>query len=160
MTEFTTEDDVRDDRVVNLWGNAMPDADPVDLMQPWTIKSVATRVSKAITAAARRDGLTTGQLMERMWDAWERGGKPVAVEPVNVVADLATLLHAAGALPEHTPVPREVRALINDYARMARGLPGQKPRQTEDGHTELLTGDDRPRIAGQTKSQTGDDRVA
>lgn len=107
--------------------------EPVDLMKPWTIKSVATRVSEDITATARRENLTTGQLLERVWDAWKAGGWQATKETnVTLIADLSALLHAVGSLPEHTPVPREVRSLINDYARMARGLPSLKPGQTQE----------------------------
>jgi hypothetical protein len=101
-------------------------------MKPWTIKSVATRVSEDITATARRENLTTGQLLEKVWDAWKAGGWQATKETnVTLIADLSSLLHAVGSLPEHTPVPREVRALINDYARMARGLPGLQLGQTQ-----------------------------
>lgn len=98
--------------------------DNVDLLKPWTVKAVATRVSDEITAEARRESLTVGQLVEKIWDAWKADGTQSA--NVDLVAHVATLLHAAGALPEHIPLPREARALINDYARMARGLPAQK----------------------------------
>jgi hypothetical protein len=35
-------------------------SDPVDLIKPWSIKSVATRTQNLDTAAARRENLTVG----------------------------------------------------------------------------------------------------
>jgi hypothetical protein len=101
-------------------------SDPVDLMKPWTIKSVSTRTQNTITAAARRENLTVGQWLEKRVDEWEAAGSP---EPRDApdLAGLAGLITAAGAMAQHTKLPGEVRALINQRARAARGLPGRKP---------------------------------
>lgn len=105
-------------------------SEPVDLMKPWTTKSLATRVADDIAATARRENLTTGQLLEKVWDEWKARGRPAPIQTGNIVSSLAELLRAAGSLPEHMPMPREVRNTINEYARMARGLPPQKLGQT------------------------------
>lgn len=101
--------------------------EPVDLMKPWTIKSLPTRVIEGINAAARRDNLTVGQWVEKRFDEWEGSGSPTPSG--NVLTDLNALMHAAAALATVTKLPREVRTLIGDYARTARGLPSQKPGQ-------------------------------
>lgn len=49
------------------------------VLKPWTIKSIDPRVSDAIVAEARRTGITAGQLVERMWAAWQDQGSPVRV---------------------------------------------------------------------------------
>lgn len=101
--------------------------EPVDLMKPWTIKSIPTRVIEGINAAARRDNLTVGQWVEKRYNEWEGAGSP---QPSgNVLADLNALMHAAAALATVAKLPREVRTLIGDYARSARGLPSQKHSQ-------------------------------
>lgn len=61
--------------------------EPVDLMKPWTVKSVATRVSEDITTEARKMGVTTGQLLEKVWDAWrDQAADPNSMTPDQVTA--------------------------------------------------------------------------
>jgi len=105
-------------------------SDPIDVMKPWSIKSVATRTQNIATAAARRENLTVGQWLEKRIDEWEGQGAPEQ-RAAPTLGELATLLTAAGAMAQHTKLPGEVRTLINETARMARGLPAQKP-----GHTD------------------------
>jgi hypothetical protein len=104
-------------------------SDPVDVMKPWSIKSVATRTQSIATAAARRENLTVGQWLEKRIDEWEAQGSPEP-RPAATISDLAALLTAAGAMAQHTKLPGAVRTLINETARRAQGLPAQKP-----GHT-------------------------
>jgi hypothetical protein len=106
-------------------------SDPVDLIKPWSIKAVATRTQNLVTAAARRENLTVGQWLEKRVDEWETSGSP---EPRGVpsLTDLAALITAAGAMAQHAKLPGEVRSLINQCARAARGLPGRKPGKTSD----------------------------
>jgi hypothetical protein len=40
--------------------------DPIDKMQPWTIKSMSTEARDMAVIAARREGLTVGQWLERV----------------------------------------------------------------------------------------------
>jgi hypothetical protein len=37
----------------------------IDAMEPWTIKGVTTETRKRVIAAARKEGLTVGQWLER-----------------------------------------------------------------------------------------------
>lgn len=119
--------------------------DDIATLKPWTVKAIDPRVSDAIVAAARREGINAGQLIERLWAAWLAQGSPTQVAvvaaqpPVNAPAppvnapDLATLLHAAGPFGADNPMPREARSLINDLARSARSA--QSPRVVSPRHT-------------------------
>lgn len=113
-------------------------SDPIDLMKPWTIKSLSTRTQSAITSAARRENLTVGQWLEKRVYEWEGAGSP---EPRAApgLTDLAALITAAGAMAQHTKLPGEVRSLINQCARVAQGLPGRKPGKP-NGHPPLIEG--------------------
>jgi hypothetical protein len=42
----------------------------IDVMEPWTIKGVATETRKQVIAAARKEGLTVGQWLERRVNEW------------------------------------------------------------------------------------------
>lgn len=113
--------------------------EPVDLMKPWTIKSIPTRVIEGINAAARRNNLTVGQWVEKRFDEWEGADSPA--QSGGALSDLNALMHAAAALATVTKLPREVRTLIGDYARSARGLPSHKHSQArlpglQHGHAE------------------------
>ena len=70
--------------------------EPVDAVAPWTIKAVATRTRDTVTAAARKEGLTVGQWLERRVSEWEGQGSPVPVPgpPVNP-GELAQAMEAA-----------------------------------------------------------------
>ncbi len=98
---------------------------PVDLMKPWTVKSLPTRVIEGIAAAARRENLTVGQWVERRFDEWETQGSPERSESPPL--DLVAVMHAAAALAAVTKLPREVRSLIAELARDARRSPGLTP---------------------------------
>jgi hypothetical protein len=101
----------------------MSDDPPEDILAPWTIKACPPRTRRKVVLAAQRENLTVGQWLEKRVDEWEDDGAPVAVQAENhvrnPVSDLAAVLRAAGMTPEH--MPREVRALVNDLARQARG---------------------------------------
>lgn len=69
----------------------MPDDEPLtgptDIAAPWTIKSVATETRRAVTDAARREGLTVGQWLEKRVREWMEAGSPV---PVTVTLPVAS----------------------------------------------------------------------
>ena len=87
----------------------MDEPDPVDSIAPWTIKAVAKTTRDAVTNAARREGLTVGQWLERRVAEWEGAGSPVPVPaggtrpgpaaPINL-GELAQAMEAARALAE------------------------------------------------------------
>ncbi len=68
--------------------------DPVDTVAPWTIKAVAVRTRETVIAAARREGLTVGQWLERRVREWEDAGGPTHVEPAGQasIGDMAALI--------------------------------------------------------------------
>ena len=123
----------------------MADKLPVDLMRPYTIKSVPSRIIERIGTEAPKMGLTAGQLVEKSIDKFFDGGG--ADQKVDVFAYVIKLIQAAGPFNADNPMPRDVRSLINAYARMAQGLPGRKPGQTNqpslDDHTGSQTENDR-----------------
>lgn len=111
----------------------------VDKVGPWTIKAVATATRDAVTNAARREGLTVGQWLERRVAEWERAGSPVQVAspspapPVNM-GDLARAMEAARAMAHDAQVPvppqlaRDGLNMIRASIRQARGLPPTRRR--------------------------------
>lgn len=53
--------------------------EPVDAVAPWTIKAVASETRNKVIAAARQEGLTVGQWLERRVNEWLEDGGPVRV---------------------------------------------------------------------------------
>jgi hypothetical protein len=115
--------------------------DAIDVSGPWTIKSVPTKTRLAVTEAARKEGVTVGQWLERRVNAWLADGSPTPVgaapgasSPHNL-AELAQAMDAARAMAEAAGVKvppalaRESLALVRQATRAARGLPPQVPRQ-------------------------------
>jgi hypothetical protein len=80
-----------------------PVTDPIDTMQPWTIKSVPTRTRDAVTKAARQEGATVGQWLERRVDEWLEAGSPVRQPQSASVSDPVSLVQATIALAAAAP---------------------------------------------------------
>ena len=59
----------------------MSEDTPVDAIGPWTIKAVSTATRDKVTIAARKEGLTVGQWLERRVNEWLADGEPVRVIP-------------------------------------------------------------------------------
>jgi len=119
----------------------MTDREPVDTMAPWTIKSVSATTREAITKAARREGLTVGQWLEKRVGEWEEEGSPVQMShgaPLNL-GDLAAMMQAARALAmaAKEPVPprlaRDGMGVVRRALKQAKGqqllLNGPPPRE-------------------------------
>jgi localization factor PodJL len=108
-------------------------SDPVDLIKPWSIKAVATRTQAIATAAARREGLTVGQWLEKRIDEWEGQGGPVAAvsgpQPAVNLGELAQAMEAARALANDAKVPvppqlaKDGLSMVRLAIRQAKGLP-------------------------------------
>ena len=87
--------------------------------------------------AARKEGLTVGQWLERRVREWTEAGSPipVAAPPAASLGELAQLMQAARGLAEaaNVPVPeplaRSALATLGRAVRQARGLPPPKPRR-------------------------------
>jgi hypothetical protein len=114
--------------------------DAVDVLGPWTVKAVSARTRLAVIAAARKEGVTVGQWLERRVAEWLADGSPTPVAPSaapspHTLADLAQAMDAARALAEAAGVKvppamaREGLALVRQATRAARGLPPPVPRQ-------------------------------
>lgn len=116
-------------------------SDPVDSVAPWTIKSLSVSTREAIVAAARREGLTVGQWLERRVAEWELDGAPVpvaasaAASPVPNLGDLAQVMQAARALADAAGVPvpahlaRDALAAVKQATRQVRGIAPRPARQ-------------------------------
>jgi hypothetical protein len=57
------------------------DKEPIDAIGPWTVKAVSTETRNRVTVAARKEGLTVGQWLERRVNEWLEDGGPVRVIP-------------------------------------------------------------------------------
>lgn len=97
--------------------------DPVDVMKPWTIKSVTTRTANGIIRAAQREGLTVGQWLDKRFAEWEGQGSPVPVKPTAVsVSEVAAVMQGAAAMATAgLKVPSGARSLIAESIRTIRG---------------------------------------
>ena len=94
--------------------------DPVDAVAPWTIKSIRTATRHAINDAARKEGLTVGQWLDRRVADWLADGAPVAVPAPALTAtlgDLAAAMNAARELAGVAGVPVPKR-LARDALRL------------------------------------------
>ena len=119
----------------------MADSEPVDTAAPWTIKSVPTATREAVTKAARQEGVTVGQWLERRVAEWLADGSPVAVAPAAAVAPapdvggLAQLIEAATAAAGAAGVPlppqfaRDAVLTVRKVMRQARGVASPAPRK-------------------------------
>jgi hypothetical protein len=96
----------------------MSDDSPVDVIGPWTIKSVATETRRAVTKAAQQDGVTVGQWLERRVSEWLANGSPVPVQHAAApasVEQLCRVAEAAARVAEATgkPMPAPLRQALN-----------------------------------------------
>jgi hypothetical protein len=109
-----------------------------DKMGPWTIKVFPNEVRNMVAAAARDEGVTVPQWLERV--IRERvAGKPVgnpSYQPNQSGSSpdrLIDLLREARAMAQAPEVPasltKAVVALTREAVRQARGLPPLAPRQ-------------------------------
>ncbi len=121
----------------------MSETDPVDSVGPWTIKAVAKTTRDAVTNAARREGVTVGQWLERRVAEWEDAGSPVTVsrpQPTVNLGELAQMMEAARALAGDASVivppqlAKDALGMVRLAIRQAKGLPApgrrrEKPNQ-------------------------------
>lgn len=127
-----------------------------DTVKPWTVKAIATEARDLAITVARREGMSTGQWLERVIRAAAEGGTgrhvvattleppraltplPVPASPVVDMAGLAGLLGAIQAVTASAEIPmpkataRHAVSLMTAQLRAARGLPAlaqRKPRR-------------------------------
>ena len=87
--------------------------------------------------AARKEGLTVGQWLERRVREWTEAGSPIPVAaPARRVAGRAGAVDAGRAglaeaanVPVPEPLARSALATLGRAVRQARGLPPPKPRR-------------------------------
>jgi hypothetical protein len=104
--------------------------DQIDLMKPWSIKACSSRVSDEVTTEARKMGLTTGQLLEKVWDAWKADGSPVSAPATTTdLAAICDLVRVATDVARVTGKPMRgdlqgrLLGLVDQQIRAARGMP-------------------------------------
>jgi hypothetical protein len=111
--------------------------DPIDAMAPWTIKSVSVRTRNIVSTAARKEGLTVGQWLEKRVDEWEADGSPVhapSPSPVGNLTEMADLLRAtteasaAAGIPLPKSVARQSAAILDGVQRSILGKPPRASR--------------------------------
>ena len=108
----------------------MTDPDPIDSMAPWTIKAISVATRETVTKAARREGLTVGQWLERRVAEWEGQGSPVrlAPSPPGEVSDLGTLAAVlSGMGAAGLPVPKHHVAKLTGALLRQAGLSPPRP---------------------------------
>lgn len=109
----------------------MDESSPFDLMAPWTIKAISKATRDAVTLAARQEGVTVGQWLERRVAEWQGAGSPVQVSaaPAVNLAALAQAMDAARAMAKDADVPippqlaKDGLHLVRQALRQAKGLP-------------------------------------
>ena len=123
-----------------------------DKLEPWTNNVFSRNTRNRVVAAARHEGVTTGQWLERcINDRLDSpdGAVPVARDrkPVDL-AGLAEVMRAtvtlaeASALPGMNQLAKGAAALVREGIREARGMP---PRRAKAQGTPV------PRLADQTE---------
>ena len=110
----------------------------VDSVAPWNIKSVSTKTRETITLAARKEGLTVGQWLDKRVGEWVEDGSPVHVQPTapNNLAEIAQLMEAAQRLAEaaNIAVPPQ---LAKDGLSLLRQAVKQTKRASQSNQTTL-----------------------
>lgn len=115
----------------------MSQSETIETIKQWGIKSISSRVIDEISdAAAKMDPkLTNGQMIEKLWEFWQNNG--AVQKPVDLMAELVRIAQAAGPFTEHNPMPKELRSLINTYAKAAKD---QVKPSSQPGITSRLKG--------------------
>jgi hypothetical protein len=107
--------------------------DPVDAMGPWTIKSVPTSTKEAVIKAARQEGCTVGQWLERRVGQWLADGSPIPVDapPANLEG-LGMFMREAreyavlAGLPMSKTLARAGLATVREHLKRVRIPKSQK----------------------------------
>lgn len=94
---------------------------PTDAVGPWTIKAVGTETRHRVTVAARKEGLTVGQWLERRVNEWIEDGEPVRVSP----GQPGNGQEFARVSP--LSIPGSDRSELAELVRMARDLSPDQP---------------------------------
>lgn len=117
-------------------------SDPIDTMQPWTIKSIATSDRDFVVESARKDGVTVGQWIGKRLADWRQDGHPVSVQVSNHgLGDLVSMTIALAEVAPESLRERMVRyawSRVRDEIRASRrGLPVL---ETQSDHPKMLEG--------------------
>lgn len=126
--------------------------DPIDIIQPWTIKAVAREARDLAVIAARREGLTVGQWLERV--IREAAGEDQVANPSDhkLVANKSAL-DVVQLAPLVPAMPRWLRSAL--WRRVARemGVEAPSSRARDDRNLALMDSTSAPDAAVR-KSET------
>lgn len=91
---------------------------PTDTVAPWTIKAVPTELRNRVIKAARQEGLTVSQWLERHVNEWLDEGGPVHVSPDQPGSASALVRVGPNRMPQGDLRISELRELV----QLARDL--------------------------------------
>jgi len=119
----------------------MNDTSEVDSVAPWTIKAVAVETRQTVIRAAKQEGCSVGQWLERRVREWTSNGSPISSPSTTSPAEWLALTQAAALLAEHREtMPKGLRAnLARGLREAARERTAPQPARKLIGHTELET---------------------
>jgi hypothetical protein len=110
----------------------------VENMGQWTIKVIAKTAQNAAISAARDEGMTVGQWLEKRIREWTSSDSPRG-KPVGNPVDPLALLKAATAVAAAGTQVKGLGTWTEDLIREARGLPAKirtpPPRRLTNGQS-------------------------
>jgi hypothetical protein len=132
----------------------MSNKDTIVSFIPWTIKQVSVATRDAVNKAARQEGITAGQWLDKRVSEWLGDGSPVHVNgsaaandttPAEVLAMLANMGRAG------IPVQKGVGVLANRLVKRTLtgvlGVPARKPPPARMLEAEPTIADDKRQVA-------------
>ncbi len=104
--------------------DAEPLAGQLDPVRPWTIRAVSVEARDLAIGAARKDGVSVGQWLERRIRAWAATDAPAASEAANAGPPGTALARGQPAAADTLSEVERISAAVRDLA--AAGLPISK----------------------------------
>ncbi len=110
-----------------------------DKLEPWTIKVFSRNMRNRVVAAARDEGVPTGQWLERFlkdhmdtprgaMPSMQQDRKPVDLAGLAEVMRATVTLAEASALPGMSQLAKGAAALVREGIREARGMSPRRGR--------------------------------
>lgn len=106
--------------------------DDISKYKPWGIKVMSVEIAAEITAEARRQSMTTGQFVERLYREWKADGSPVVVAHASPPPpDLVALADVVLKVSQASGKPYPARSAASLYALMAQRIKTVRAGSTE-----------------------------
>jgi len=129
-----------------------------DKLEPWTIKVFSRNMRNRVVAAARDEGVPTGQWLERfLKDNMDtpapampsiQDRKPVDLVGLAEVMRATVTLAEASALPGMNQLAKGAAALVREGIREARGMPPRRAKVQSPPALQLEDQTDRDDVTG------------